>query len=116
MKVIELIARLQIFEPELHVFVDGHDIKGGEGSIYAESHGVIIRTEKTSRESRKCPFRKITTNESIKVDKDGTMSPMKTVEEFGPCYEKNCPYYDTIAESAGFFRCRKTVNKEGEKE
>ena len=114
MTVVELITRLQVFEPELQVLIDGHDIKSGEGAIYAESYGVIIRTKKTSRESRKCPFRKITTNEEYVIDKDGNMGPQKTVEEFGPCYEDNCPYYDTIAESAGFFRCRKT--KEGEKE
>lgn len=81
------------------------------GEVYQHIEGI-----KEKPAARKCPFKKITTNESIKVDKDGTMSPMKTVEEFGPCYEDNCPYYDTIAESAGFFCCRKTVNKEGEKE
>lgn len=109
MTVAELISKLQCIEPSLDVYIDGHRVKHTEGAIYPSEKGVNFETSKTKREERKCPFRKITTNESIKMDKNGIMSPMKTVEEFGPCYEDNCPYYDTIFSAEGEFRCRRVA-------
>lgn len=108
MTVAELISKLQCIEPTLDVYIDGHRMKYTEGAIYASANGVNFETSEAKRGKRKCPFRKITTNEIIKMDQDGTMSPMKTIEEFGPCYEENCPYYAPNMAECGMFRCMKT--------
>lgn len=115
MTVAEVIEALQGVEPSLQVTVDGYKVESIEGDTYydedtGEDYSEIdIRTEEVKHRRRKCPFRKITTNVSFKMDKAGNMSPMKTVEEFGPCYEDDCPYYDTIFGQEGEFRCRRVA-------
>ena len=78
------------------------------GELLKEAYQHIEKIEEKTA-ARKCPFRKITTNEEYVIDKDGNMGPQKTVEEFGPCYEDNCPYYDTIFCEEGEFRCRRVA-------
>ena len=115
MTVAEIIEALQGFEESIQVTAGGYRVKSIDGDTYYDENTgeeyseIYIRTEKEKVEHRrlKCPFRKITTNVSFKMNKEGNMSPMKTVEEFGPCYKDNCPYYDTIFSSEGEFRCRK---------
>lgn len=115
MKVAEVIEALQGVEPSLQVTVDGYKVESFEGDTYYDENTgedyseIYIRTEEVKNRRLKCPFRKITTNVSFKMDKEGNMSPMKTVEEFGPCYKDNCPYYDTIFGAEGEFRCRKVA-------
>lgn len=100
MTVEQVIEALQGIEPSIQVTVDGYKVESIEGDTYYDENTgkdyseLYIRTEKTAHRNRKCPFRKITTNEGFTIDKDGNMSPLKTVEEFGPCYEKNCPYFN----------------------
>lgn len=120
MTVAEVIEALQGVGPSLQVTVDGYKVENIEGDTYYDENTgedyseIYIRTEEVKNRRLKCPFRKITTNVSFKMDKEGNMSPMKTVEEFGPCYKDNCPYYDNIFSSEGEFRCRK-VGIEGSK-
>ena len=115
MTVAEVIEALQGVEPSIQVTMDGYKIESIEGdTYYDEDTGedyseIYIRTEEVKPRRLKCPFRKITTNVSFKMDKEGNMSPMKTVEEFGPCYKDNCPYYDTIFCEEGEFRCRRVA-------
>lgn len=104
MTVAEVIEALQGIEPSMQVSVDGYKVESIEGDTYYDENTgedyseIYIRTEEVKNRRLKCPFRKITTNVSFKMDKEGNMSPMKTVEEFGPCYEKNCPYFNRVAD------------------
>ena len=104
MTVEKIIGALQGLDPQLQVTVDGYKIESIEGDTYYDENTgedyseIYIRTEEVKHRRLKCPFRKITTNTSFKMDKEGNMSPMKTVEEFGPCYEKSCPYFNKIAD------------------
>ena len=104
MTVAEVIEALQGIEPSMQVTVDGYKVESISGdTYYDESTGedyseIYIRTEEVKHRRLKCPFRKITNHVSFKMDKEGNISPMKTVEEFGPCYEKNCPYFNRVAD------------------
>lgn len=114
MTVAEVIEALQGVDPSMQVNVDGYKVKSIEGdTYYDESTGedyseIYIRTEEVKSRNLKCPFRKITTNVSFKMDKEENIIPMKTVEEFGPCYKENCPYYAPNMDECGIFGCMKT--------